>query len=108
MEQFNIKRGDTSPSIRFSLIPNDMTLAGATVRFQMMNSRNKTVIDRPAQIISDQPPVVQYDWQLGDTDTAGTFLAEFRIQYIDTAIETFPNRGFIQVSINADVPDKEV
>jgi hypothetical protein len=106
MEQFNIKRGDTSPSIRFSLIPDDMTLAGATVRFQMRPIRGETVIDEPAQIITDSPPVVQYNWQAGDTDTAGTFEAEFRVDYTDGSIETFPNRGFITVSINVDVPDQ--
>jgi hypothetical protein len=107
MEQFNIKRGDTSPSLRFSLIPNDITLAGATVRFQMRPIRGETVIDEPAQIISDLPPVVQYDWQAGDTEKTGFYQAEFRIEYADEAIETFPNKGFISVVINDDVPDIE-
>ena len=106
MQRFDIKRGDTSPSIRFSLIPYDMTLAGATVRFQMRPIRGETVIDEPAQIITDLPPVVQYNWQAGDTDTAGAFEAEFRVEYTDGSIETFPNRGFLTVLINVEVPDK--
>jgi len=104
MEQFNIKRGDTSPSIRFSLIPNDMTIAGATVRFQMRQIRGETVIDEPAQIITDLPPVVQYNWQAGDTDAAGIYLAEWRVEYADSSVETFPNRGFVQVNVNEDIP----
>jgi hypothetical protein len=104
MEQFNIKRGDTGPAIRYSLLPDTITLAGATVRFQMRLIRGETVIDEPAQIISQLPPVVQYDWQAGDTDTAGIYEAEWRVEYADSSVETFPNRGFVQVNVNEDIP----
>ena len=106
MQRFDIKRGDTSPSIRFSLLPNDFSLFGSQVHFQMRPIRGETSIDRPAEIISALPPVVQYDWQEGDTDIKGLFQAEFRIEYSDGTIETFPNRSFITVSVNEDVPDQ--
>ena len=35
MLKFVIKRGDTSPALRFALLPDSVSLAGATVRFQM-------------------------------------------------------------------------
>jgi hypothetical protein len=105
MQKFDIKRGDTSPAIRFSLIPSDLNLFGAGVKFQMRNPRLGTTIDAPAEIISATPPVVQYNWQAGDTAEVGQYQAEFRVEYADGAIETFPNRGFIIVNVNKDVPD---
>jgi hypothetical protein len=106
MERFDIKRGDTSPSIRFSLLPDDISLFGGSVRFQMRRINRQTVIDQPAEIITVLPPVVQYNWQAGDTDTADTYHAEFRVEYADGSVETFPNRSFITISVNKDVPDQ--
>jgi len=101
--KFNIKRGDTSPAIEFALLPSDILLGGATVRFQMRLRNAQTVIDEPAVILSEEPPVVAYLWQPNDTETSGIYQAEFRVQYFDGAIETFPNAGFIEVAINEDV-----
>lgn len=101
--EFQIKRGDTSPSLRFSLIPDDITLAGASVQFQMRQIRGATVIDVPAQIITTLPPVVQHNWTAGQTDDAGSYQAEFRVTYADGAVETFPNCGFIVVNVCEDV-----
>lgn len=101
--EFNIKRGDTSPAIRFGLLPSDLTLTGASVRFQMRPIGGQTVIDEPASIVTPSPPVVQYDWQSGDTDITGSYQAEFRVEYSDGAIETFPNLRFITVNVNDDV-----
>lgn len=108
MEFFNIKRGDTSPAIRYALTTSDTNLAGASVRFQMQTRTSKeTVIDRPASIVTSSPPVVEYEWQPGDTDNAELHEAEFRVEFSDGTVETFPNSGFINVRVNADVPDKE-
>lgn len=43
--------------------------------------------------IATVTPTVRYDWIAGDTDTAGTFEAEFEVTYSDSTIETFPNDG---------------
>lgn len=102
-DRFQIKRGDTSPGIKYALIPDDLTLAGATVRFQMENSARQTVIDAAATIDQATPPIVSYAWQAGDTDMAGNYSAEFRVTYADGSIETFPNCGFIAVSVCRDV-----
>lgn len=105
MLKFVIKRGDTSPALRFALLPDSVSLAGAAVRFQMRPRGGATVIDRSAAIESVfQPAVVEHAWQPGDTDTPGRFEAEFRVTYIDGTIETFPNLGFIEVFVTEDVP----
>jgi hypothetical protein len=105
MLKFVIKRGDTSPALRFELLPGNVSLAGAAVRFQMRPRGGATVIDRSAAIHSVfRPAVVEYAWQPNDTNTSGRFEAEFRVTYMDGTIETFPNLGFIEVFVTEDVP----
>jgi len=105
MQKFIIKRGDTSPALRFALLPESVSLVGAVVRFQMRLRGGATVIDRPSEIQSVfQPAVVAHAWAPGETDIAGRYEAEFRVTYADGTIETFPNHGFIDVVIIGDVP----
>lgn len=107
MQIFHIKRGDTSPGLRYALLPESVDLNGAQVQFQMKLRRGDTVIDNPASVESVNPPVVEYAWQEGETEDAGFYSAEFRVTYGDGTVETFPNVGFITVSINEDVPDMQ-
>lgn len=105
MQKFIIKRGDTSPALRFALLPESVSLVSAVVRFQMRLRGGATVIDRPAAIESMfQPAVVAHAWAPGETDIAGRYEAEFRVIYANGTIETFPNHGFIDVVIIGDVP----
>ena len=105
MLKFVIKRGDTSPALRFELRPSSVSLTGASVRFQMRVRGGPTVIDRPAEIQSlFEPAVVAHLWAQGETDTPGHFEAEFRVTYLDGTVETFPNLGFIEVFVTEDVP----
>lgn len=105
MLKFVIKRGDTSPALRFALLPDSVSLAGATVRFQMRPRGGATVIDRPAEILTAfEPAVVAHLWAPGETDAPDRFDAEFRVTYMDGTVETFPNLGFIEVFITEDVP----
>jgi hypothetical protein len=103
-DTFEIKRGDTSPAIRYALIPATVVLTGATVRFQMRPRNGTVVLDVIATVVTATgTPTVEYSWQAGDTATAGLYEAEFRVTYADGKIETFPNGGFIQVRVNQDV-----
>jgi len=105
MLKFVIKRGDTSPALRFALLPENVSLAGASVRFQMRLRGGATVIDRPAEILSAfEPAVVAHLWLPGDTEAPGRHEAEFRVTNMDGTVETFPNLGFIEVFITEDVP----
>lgn len=106
-EVFNIKRGDTSPGIRYKLSPPTVDLNGASVSLQMMDSGGVTVLDRSADIFSVNPPIVEYGWQVGDTDNVGWYRAEWKVTYGDGSVETFPNKGYITVRVNRDVPDKD-
>jgi hypothetical protein len=107
METFYIKRGDTTPAIRYALDPASVVLTGATVLFQMRPRRPKgaaAVIDSAAVVVTATgTPTVEYAWQPGDTDNAGLFDAEFRVTYADGKVETFPNDGFIEVKVSGDI-----
>ena len=58
MLKFVIKRGDTSPALRFELLPDNVSLAGAAVRFQMRPRGGVTIIDREAALESVFQPAV--------------------------------------------------
>ncbi len=104
LNDFTIKRGDSSPAIRYALEPDTVDLTGATVRFQMRVRNGAQVLDAAASIVTAAGmPTVQYGWQTGDTATAGLYEAEFRVLYSNGAVETFPNQGFILVRIAEDV-----
>jgi hypothetical protein len=101
MNTFRLKRGDTSPALRYALSPA-VNLSGATVVFSMKRLGGGVVIDRaPASV---QPAsTVQYVWGENDTETAGLYLAEFEVLYADESVETFPNAGSIVVYIAEDI-----
>jgi hypothetical protein len=104
LNDFTIKRGDSSPAIRYALEPATVDLTGATVRFQMRVRNGAMVLDALAAIVTETgTPTVQYGWQTGDTASAGLFEAEFRVTYSNGAVETFPNQGFILIRISDDV-----
>jgi hypothetical protein len=104
-EIFHLKRGDTSPALRYRLDPA-VNLAGASVVFNMrQRDGGTTILDRAAATIEGDPAegVVGYDWALADTATAGRFEAEFEVTYADGGVETFPNDSFIIVQIGPDI-----
>lgn len=103
MSAFTIKRGDTSPLLRYELAPASVNIAGATVQFQMRARFGELKVDAEAIVESTDPPVLRYKWVTGDTDTAGKFDGEFKVTYADGAIETFPNSGFIPIIVNEDI-----
>lgn len=98
MATFTIKRGDTAPALRYALLPETVDLTGASVVFVLDGGGRL-----PAQIVTPSPPVVQYDWQPGDTDRAGLRRAEFEVTYSDGAIETWPNAGYLLINIIEDL-----
>lgn len=105
-EQFYIKQRDTAPAIRFALEPSSIVLTGATVRFFMRNRAGQVVVDAAALIVTATgTPTVEYSWQPGDTAAAGLYEAEFQVTYADGKIETFPNVGYIQIRMEADIAE---
>lgn len=104
---FSIKQNDTAPSIRATLRDGSNTaidLTDATVRFHMKAVAGTTVkVDALANIVNATGGIVQYNWTTNDTDTAGSYYAEFEVTYSDGTVETFPNNSNLSISIRAEL-----
>jgi hypothetical protein len=107
MHDFNIKEGDTRPSLEAQLLDenNDpRNLQGASVRFHMEDvDTGSVVVDASARILNTQDGRVVYEWQSGDTDEPGRYEAEFEVTYGGGEVETFPNNGYIGVYVDDDI-----
>lgn len=103
---FTIKQSDTSPSLRATLQDADgvaVNLNGATVQFHMKSLDGVVVLDEAMTITTPASGIITYNWQTGDTDTAGTYFAEFEVTYTDLSIETFPNTGNLPIVITPEL-----
>jgi len=104
---FYIKRNDTSPTMRATLKDgNDVVinLTGCSIRFHMRSVGGTTAkADAAATIVDAEGGTVQYQWVAADTDTLGSFEAEFEVTFQGGEIESFPNNKFIQVEITDDI-----
>ena len=104
---FYLKQNDTAPSIRATLKDgsgNVIDLTDATVRFHMKDLAGTVKIDASADVVSPATSgVVQYGWVAGDTDTTGSYYAEYEVTYVDSTVESFPNDGNIGILITKEL-----
>lgn len=103
-----IKRNDTRPYFQVELIDGygqEVSLAaGDTVRFTMTDSSdNRVKVERQLAVFVVGTGNVEYQWQVGDTDTVGFFDAEWEVTYADGTVETFPAGHFDAVEIVGDL-----
>lgn len=113
MADFVIKKDNTSPAIERQLTDEngnalDVSSAG-DIRFVMGQVPGETpkVGDNLAGNVSmpngGGDGVVKYEWQTGDTDTAGRFKAEFEVEWQDGTIEDFPIGYHLIILVRQDV-----
>ena len=104
---FYVKQNDTSPAMLATLQDADgnaINLTGATVRFHMRAvGSTQVVVDQAATVVTPLEGIVRYNWAADDTDTIGSYQAEFEVTYFDASIETFPNDGYIRVEVIDDI-----
>jgi hypothetical protein len=97
---FQIKRGDLEPPFKVEIIGVDLT--GCTVQFVMSNTLTPKV--NHAATITDAPNgIVSYSWIAGDTDTVGSYKAEWVITYPNGHKRTVPSGGYDYVDIVASL-----
>lgn len=104
---FFIKQNDTSPAIRTTLydgnnLPQDIT-GNNGVRFHMRAVGGAVVIDEAATVVDAGGGVVGYTFDASETATVGLYEAEFEVTYADNSVETFPNVGYIDITIVDDI-----
>jgi len=112
MADFRLKRGDQSPTIKYQLLdeqgdPVDIT-GFQEVRFLMRprGASSPKVDDdtNGAVAVTDAANgIVQYEWDSSDTDTSGSFKAEWEVAYSGGDTETFPNTEYINIYIQRDL-----
>ena len=90
-----LKQNDTSPTLDAILTDANGTVVDVTnaiVRFHMLKIGATTLkIDAAASVIDGAAGHVRYALQNGDTDTPGTYKAEYQVTCPDGSIETFKN-----------------
>jgi hypothetical protein len=104
---FFIKQNDTSPALQATLkdgLGAVVDLTGASIRFHMRKTGDTTAkVDATAVIENADNGLVYYSWVAADTDTIGSYEAEFEVTFTGGEIETFPNNRFIEVEITDDI-----
>lgn len=104
---FRIKTNDTGPVLGLTLTSSSgvaVNLAGASARFHMKKYGETSLkVQEDATITDTSGGLVEYVWQSGDTDTAGTYYGEVEITYGDASVETFPNAGYFTIIIQEDL-----
>lgn len=94
MADFTIKRNDTKPYLNVTLRSNGapIDLTDCTVRFHMkMLNAGAAKVDASADIVDALAGAVEYRWVAGDTDTEGTYNAEFEVVDAAGGVFSFPN-----------------
>lgn len=104
---FVIKQGDTSPDFVADLKNPDksaVVLTGATVKFHMRSSRRgSTPLVGNASIVDAFIGRVKYEWTSSDTASVGDYEVEFEVTFADGKVETYPNDGYLEVSISEEI-----
>lgn len=106
LSQFTLKQNDALPKIKADLktIGTPVDLTGATVKFCMRPKGNPTPkVNASATIVDATTGRVEYGWVTADTDTAGTYEAEFEVTFSGGSKQTFPTQGYIEVTIVDDI-----
>jgi hypothetical protein len=111
---FYIKNGDTSPAYVVDLQDDvdstpaaiDLTDAtSVTFKMRLASTTGAPAVDAAMDITTAASGRVTYEWQTGDTDTPGTYEAEFEILWTDGTIETVPNQGYMSIVVTDDLDD---
>lgn len=111
-DSIQFKRGDTAPKLRATLFADDagttpLNLTTATaVQFIMATAPAQPgtpKVNAAAVIVGAAAGRVDYTWQGTDTDTAGTYQAEFQVTWNDGTKQTFPRQGYLMIVITEDL-----
>ena len=110
---FTIKRGDTRPAFLVTLKDgngNPINLTGCSVTFVMKSAdagdNVGPVITSAAAIpspTSSNVGQVSYNWAAGDTYYAGNYWGEFKVNFTDGSVMTFPNTGYLGIVVWDDL-----
>jgi hypothetical protein len=101
-------RNDTKPYLDATLTDasgDAIDLTDTTVTFTMVNSETITsqkVLAQECTILNSGLGQVRYEWESEDTNTAGTYLGQFQIEYADESKLTIPTTDSLAIIILED------
>lgn len=105
MADIALKRGSTRPIEALLQDGSGMalTMTGATVKFQLRKKSDSTLkINGNAEVVDEPTAHVRYTPTPTDTDTAGNYVAEWRVTYAGGDV-LVPEEGYITVKIWEDL-----
>lgn len=100
MSDIEYKQGDTIP-IQANL-PTDLSNATALF-FEIESDFGSFSLSKEATILDPAAGEVSYSFSDGETDQAGPYNMEWRVEWQDGQIETFPRNGYDELYIHKDV-----
>jgi len=106
-----LKAQDRLPALRVTLLdsatglPIDLTTAvSATIRF-FRTGQTTSLFDAPVTIVSPfTSGILEYAWNIGDTDTPGNYYAEWNVVYAGNYPKTYPSTTYSIVIIEPRLP----
>src|SRR4051812_42228077 len=99
---WSLKAHDTLPSIQATLSADLTTATG--VNFIMRPVAGGPVkVNAAAVIVTPATGIVRYDWIPADTDTAGSYQAEWQVTWAGGKRQTFPTLTYHTVDVLADL-----
>lgn len=108
---FVLKTQNESPSIARQLQDengNPVDIEGyESVDFLMGPIDGDTLTIDATMVVEDaQQGLVRYDWQDGDTTTAGTYLGEIVVTYAGNLDESYPNGRHLYIRIDKSLAER--
>lgn len=105
---FQIKKGDTLPALECVIQAPagsalDLTSAVAVKFIMSPRAGGTPKVDRAATIVTPGEGRVKHVWQAADTDTAGSFIAEWEVDWGGGNKQTFPRSDYIAIQIIKDL-----
>lgn len=111
LREFTLMEGDLLPALDFNVVDGDgnpFDLTGGTAVFLMatlppsidVDSENE--IDAAATIVDAAAGHLRYQWQSGDTDERGKYVAVFEVT-VGSRKFTVPNDDYIAITILARI-----
>ncbi|MGO4496435.1 BppU family phage baseplate upper protein [Paenibacillus sp. 2RAB27] len=105
MATIYLKQNDTHTPIRATLRDPEgepVPLVGAVVGFYM-SKNGSNIVAREADILDAAGGRVIFNFQEGETSETGTLQAEFKVNFSDGTVETFPNNGYLTIIIDKEL-----
>jgi hypothetical protein len=107
MTKYNFKRTDTRPKVEYTPTENNrrVSLSGsATCTFVMAaDDDGQLIVNSSGTVESTDPLTLSYAFSEDETAETGDYSAEFRVDYGDGGDRTFPDDGYIPISIHKEI-----